>query len=98
MVSSSVKDVAALAHVSIGTVSNVLNRPEIVAPETVERVMAAIEKLSYVRNEAARRLIWAESCRRAHRPQRQQPVLHRGHRRRRGLGRDGGVLRDRRNQ
>ncbi|HEY2556056.1 MAG TPA: LacI family DNA-binding transcriptional regulator [Diaminobutyricibacter sp.] len=56
MVSSSVKDVAALAHVSIGTVSNVLNRPEIVAPETIERVMAAIEKLSYVRNEAARQL------------------------------------------
>ena len=56
MVSSSVKDVAALAHVSIGTVSNVLNRPEIVAPETVERVLAAIEKLSYVRNEAARQL------------------------------------------
>jgi LacI family transcriptional regulator len=56
MVSSSVKDVAALAHVSIGTVSNVLNRPEIVAPETVERVMAAMEKLSYVRNEAARQL------------------------------------------
>ena len=56
MVSSSVKDVAALAHVSIGTVSNVLNRPEIVAPETIERVMQAMEKLSYVRNEAARQL------------------------------------------
>lgn len=56
MISSSVKDVAALAHVSIGTVSNVLNRPEVVAPDTVERVMLAIEKLSYVRNEAARQL------------------------------------------
>lgn len=56
MVSASVKDVAALAKVSIGTVSNVLNRPEIVSPETVERVTVAMEKLSYVRNEAARQL------------------------------------------
>ncbi|MFI5060061.1 MAG: LacI family DNA-binding transcriptional regulator [Actinomycetales bacterium] len=56
MVSSSVKDVAALARVSVGTVSNVLNRPEMVAPETVERVTLAMEKLSYVRNEAARQL------------------------------------------
>lgn len=56
MVSASVKDVAALAKVSIGTVSNVLNRPEIVSPETVERVTLAMEKLSYVRNEAARQL------------------------------------------
>jgi LacI family transcriptional regulator len=56
MISSSVKDVAALARVSIGTVSNVLNRPEIVSPETVERVTLAMEKLSYVRNEAARQL------------------------------------------
>ncbi|MFO5399111.1 LacI family DNA-binding transcriptional regulator, partial [Salmonella enterica subsp. enterica serovar Typhimurium] len=30
----SVKDVAAAASVSVGTVSNVLNRPEKVAPET----------------------------------------------------------------
>lgn len=56
MASSSVKDVAALAQVSVGTVSNVLNRPEIVSPETVERVTLAMEKLSYVRNEAARQL------------------------------------------
>jgi LacI family transcriptional regulator len=56
MASASVKDVAALAQVSVGTVSNVLNRPEIVAPETVERVMSAMQKLSYVRNEAARQL------------------------------------------
>lgn len=56
MASASVKDVAALAQVSVGTVSNVLNRPEIVAPETVERVMSAMHKLSYVRNEAARQL------------------------------------------
>lgn len=56
MASASVKDVAALAQVSVGTVSNVLNRPDIVSPETVERVHRAMEKLSYVRNEAARQL------------------------------------------
>lgn len=56
MASSSVKDVAALAQVSVGTVSNVLNRPEIVSAETIERVTLAMEKLSYVRNEAARQL------------------------------------------
>lgn len=38
---------AKLAKVSIGTVSNVLNRPELVSPETVERVHAAIAQLNY---------------------------------------------------
>lgn len=52
----SVKDVAAAASVSVGTVSNVLNRPDIVAPATVERVQAAIEQLGFVRNDAARQL------------------------------------------
>jgi LacI family transcriptional regulator len=52
----SVKDVAALAGVSVGTVSNVLNRPEKVAPATVERVQGAIDELGFVRNDAARQL------------------------------------------
>ncbi|WP_308798502.1 LacI family DNA-binding transcriptional regulator [Agromyces silvae] len=52
----SVRDVAAAASVSVGTVSNVLNRPEKVAPATVERVLAAIEQLGFVRNDAARQL------------------------------------------
>lgn len=52
----SVKDVAAAASVSVGTVSNVLNRPDKVAPETVARVQAAIERLGFVRNDAARQL------------------------------------------
>lgn len=52
----SVRDVAALARVSVGTVSNVLNRPGKVAPATVERVHAAIDKLGFVRNDAARQL------------------------------------------
>ena len=52
----SVRDVAAAASVSVGTVSNVLNRPEKVAPGTVERVLAAIQELGFVRNDAARQL------------------------------------------
>ncbi len=52
----SVRDVAAAASVSVGTVSNVLNRPDKVAPDTVARVMAAIEQLGFVRNDAARQL------------------------------------------
>lgn len=52
----SVKDVAAAASVSVGTVSNVLNRPAKVAPDTVARVQAAIERLGFVRNDAARQL------------------------------------------
>jgi LacI family transcriptional regulator len=42
--------------VSVGTVSNVLNRREKVAASTVERVQAAIEELGFVRNDAARQL------------------------------------------
>jgi LacI family transcriptional regulator len=52
----SVKDVAALAGVSLGTVSNVLNRPDIVSDRTRARVDAAIDKLGFVRNEGARAL------------------------------------------
>ncbi|MBX9719041.1 MAG: LacI family transcriptional regulator, partial [Microbacteriaceae bacterium] len=52
----SVRDVARLARVSVGTVSNVLNRPEKVAPPTIERVQQAIEQLGFVRNDAARQL------------------------------------------
>jgi LacI family transcriptional regulator len=54
--SVSVRDVATLAGVSLGTVSNVLNRPEKVAPTTVERVQAAIAELGFVRNDGARQL------------------------------------------
>ena len=43
--SVSMKDVAALAQVSVGTISNVLNKPELVAPDTRRRVLEAIEKL-----------------------------------------------------
>ncbi|WP_437770165.1 LacI family DNA-binding transcriptional regulator [Arthrobacter sp. KNU40] len=56
MVSASVKDVAALARVSVGTVSNVLNRPEKVSTDVMARVQAAIDQLGFVRNDAARQL------------------------------------------
>ena len=54
--SVSVHDVAALAGVSIGTVSNVLNRPEKVAEPTIAKVQLAIDRLGFVRNDAARQL------------------------------------------
>jgi LacI family transcriptional regulator len=54
--SASVKDVAAAAGVSLGTVSNVLNRPDRVSPETRGRVLKAMADLGFVRNESARQL------------------------------------------
>lgn len=56
MATSSIKEVARQAGVSIGTVSNVLNHPDLVAPSTRERVLAAIAALGYVRNDSARQL------------------------------------------
>jgi LacI family transcriptional regulator len=52
----SIKEVAARAGVSVGTVSNVLNRPDIVASSTRARVLEAINALGFVRNESARQL------------------------------------------
>jgi LacI family transcriptional regulator len=51
-----IKDVAAHAGVSIGTVSNVVNRPHVVSPATRSRVQSVIEELGYVRDESARQL------------------------------------------
>ena len=53
---ASIKDVARLAGVSVGTVSNVLNRPEKVSPATIERVTRVVEEVGFVRNDAARQL------------------------------------------
>lgn len=53
---SSVKDVAVHAGVSLGTVSNVLNRPEIVSAKTRAKVEEAMAQLGFVRNEFARQL------------------------------------------
>lgn len=52
----SIRDVAEQAGVALGTVSNVLNRPEKVAEHTRARVQAAIDQLGFVRNDAARQL------------------------------------------
>src|SRR5215472_4292555 len=49
-------EVARHAGVSLGTVSNVLNHPELVAEETRERVLRAITVLGFVRNGSARQL------------------------------------------
>ncbi|NQX28399.1 LacI family DNA-binding transcriptional regulator [Microbacteriaceae bacterium VKM Ac-2854] len=51
-----VADVAQAAGVSRQTVSNVLNSPEIVRPETRERVQRAIDALQYRPHASARRL------------------------------------------
>jgi DNA-binding LacI/PurR family transcriptional regulator len=51
-----VEDVAALAGVSRQTVSNVLNTPGIVKPETRDRVTSAISQLGYHPHASARRL------------------------------------------
>lgn len=51
-----IREVAEQAGVSLGTVSNVLNRPEVVAEATRQRVQAVIEQLGFVRNGSARQL------------------------------------------
>src|SRR4029453_9943231 len=56
MDSTGIKEVARQAGVSLGTVSNVLNRPEVVAAQTRQRVLDAIKDLGYVRNDSARQL------------------------------------------
>ena len=54
--SVSMKDVAVLAGVSLGTVSNVINSPDLVSEPTRERVTTAIAKLGWVPNASARQL------------------------------------------
>src|SRR5689334_23248903 len=56
METTSIKEVARQAGVSLGTVSNVLNRPEVVAAATRQRVLDTIRALGYVRNDSARQL------------------------------------------
>jgi LacI family transcriptional regulator len=51
-----IRDVARLAGVSIGTVSNVLNRPHLVADTTRARVEQVIARAGFVRNASARHL------------------------------------------
>ena len=56
MAAVSVRDVALRAGVSVGTVSNVMNRPDKVSPATIDSVQRAIDELGFVRNDAARQL------------------------------------------
>lgn len=51
-----IKDVAALASVSISTVSHVINNTRHVSPDTRQRVESAIAELDYKTNSAARAL------------------------------------------
>jgi len=51
-----ITDVAAAAGVSVGTVSNVLNKPHLVSTPTRMRVERAMASLEFVRNDSARQL------------------------------------------
>jgi len=51
-----IQDVARRAGVAIGTVSNVLNNPDLVSEQTRAKVEVAIAELGFVRNSAARAL------------------------------------------
>ena len=53
---SSIKDVARLAHVSVSTVSNILNNRNNYSIEVYNRVMAAMDELNYSPNMLARNL------------------------------------------
>ena len=47
MTQASIQAVAREAGVSVSTVSRAFAKPDLVLPETLERVMAAAEKLNY---------------------------------------------------
>jgi LacI family transcriptional regulator len=51
-----IRDVAEQAGVSLGTASNVLNRPDRVAPATRDRVLEVIDRLGFVRSSAAHQM------------------------------------------
>ena len=53
---ATIRDVARLAEVSVGTVSRVLNRHPTVRPATRERVLAAIAHLEFEPSQVARSL------------------------------------------
>jgi LacI family transcriptional regulator len=51
-----IREVAKRAGVSVGTVSNVLNKPETVSTQNVRRVTEVMNELGFVRNDLARQL------------------------------------------
>jgi LacI family transcriptional regulator len=56
-----ITDVAAAAGVSRSTVSNYLNRPEVLSPSTRERIARAIDELGFVPSDAARKISSGDS-------------------------------------
>ena len=58
---STIKDVAKMADVSISTVSRVINDSKPVSPEARRRVLHAIDVLDYKPNEVARSLVTKKS-------------------------------------
>ena len=58
---STIKDVARMAEVSISTVSRVINDSKPVSPEARRRVLKAIDELGYKPNEVARSLVTKKS-------------------------------------
>lgn len=56
MLRPTIEDVARIASVSIATVSRCLHRPEVVSPDTRDRVMAAVAQTGYTLNTAAQGL------------------------------------------
>lgn len=51
-----IREVAERAGVSVGTVSNVLNKPDLVSKRTFAKVQRVIDELGFVRNDLARQL------------------------------------------
>ena len=51
-----ISDVAREAGVSLGTVSNALNHPEKLRPETLKLINETINRLGYLPNQSARQL------------------------------------------
>jgi DNA-binding LacI/PurR family transcriptional regulator len=51
-----IKDVAALAGVAVGTVSNTINSPELVSPDKRQRVLDAIARLGWMPRSDAQTL------------------------------------------
>lgn len=61
MANVKIGDVARAAGVSLGTVSNALNHPEKVRPETLELIQETIARLGFVPNQGARQLAGGRS-------------------------------------
>jgi DNA-binding LacI/PurR family transcriptional regulator len=53
---ATIRDIARTAGVSVGTISNYLNNPELLADATRDRIQAAIDELGYYPKAAARAL------------------------------------------